>query len=356
MPVHEAQAARGEDVREDRGEPPATGPRRTDLDRVRCETMSNARGLPTSIAGFRKASWWKRFWWGVRYKALDVARAAKVDADVEAALRNAHQLSRTVLVAVCFTSVLTLADSLLLHHSFSLQGTWAAFALAMAQVGAYLALRRSNETRAYLGEVRQLLHELGARSILSSAISYAREIGECPTPEDLRRRATAILSHLKDSRLFPKAVEAFSVWAHDDVRNEWRIVAALGASEETIENFRQPVLDKETPGAGVVANLAVTASVNSSYYQASAEDPKGWFKADPAAMTRTETLAVFLLPDERGYPVGAFALTSAQPDALEADAQGRASERVSLIIDQCSLILLGVARKAHELWKGTVQG
>lgn len=319
--------------------------------------MSSLKGLPTSIAGFRKASWLKRLWWGVRYRALDLAREAKVDADVEAALRNAHQLSRTILLALSFTSVLTLLDSLALNHSFNLQGTWAAFALAMAQVGAYFALRRSNETRAYLGEVRQLLHELGARSILSSAISYAHEIGECPTPEDLRRRATAILSHLKDSRLFPRAVDAFSVWARDEVRNEWRIVAALGASEETIQNFRQAVLEKETPGAGVVANVAVTASENSSYYQArAAKDPKGWFKPDPAAMTQTETLAVFLLPDERGFPVGAFALTSAQPDALEADAQGKASERLSLIIDQCSLILLGVARRAHELWLGGMHG
>jgi hypothetical protein len=229
---------------------------------------------------------------------------------------------------------LTLANTLALKRTFDLQGTWSAFALAMTQVGAYFALRRSNETRAYLGEVRQLLHELGARSILSSAVSYAREIGECATPHDLRRRATTILAHLKDSRLFPRALNAFSVWARDDARKEWRIVAALGASQETIDTFAQPVLEAETPGAGVVANLAVTAPENPSYYQRSAADPpKDWFKADPAATTPTETLAVFLLPDESGFPVGAFALTSAQTDALEADPQGRTSERLSLIID-----------------------
>jgi hypothetical protein len=314
--------------------------------------MFRSTGLPTSNARFRNACWLKRLWWGIRYKALERARAAKVDADVEAALRNTYQLSRTLLLALGFTSALALADSLVLKHSFTFQGTWAAFALAMSQVGAYFALRRSNETRAYLGELRLSVHELGARSILSSAISFAREIGECETSDDLRRRATAILSHLKDSRLFPKAVDAFSVWARDDARNEWRIVAALGASEETIQNFRQAVLDKETPGAGVVANVAVTASRSANYYQARAEkDSKAWFKADPAATTEAETLAVFLLPDERGYPVGAFALTSAQPDALEADAYGRSSERLSLIIDQCSLILVGVARRAHELWR-----
>src|SRR5258708_36763328 len=120
--------------------------------------MAGQGGVPSWVAGFGRASRWRRFWWGVRPNALKLARDAKVDADVEAALRNANQLSRTFLFALVFTVVLTFANIFALKRSLNLQATWAASALAMSQAGAYLALRRSNETRAYLGEVRQLLH------------------------------------------------------------------------------------------------------------------------------------------------------------------------------------------------------
>ena len=214
-------------------------------------------------------------------------------------------------------------------------------------------IRRSRTARG-AGDVvvrpAPLLHELSARSILASAVSYAREIAECDRSDQLRRRATVILSHLRDSRLFPKAVTAFSVWARDDARGVWRIVAALGASDHTIANFTQSIVAQETPGAGVAARLA-TADENPRYYQPSADRaPNRWFKADPGGKPVTETLAVFLLPDETGIPVGAFAITSAQPDALEVDTDGP-SERLSLIIEQCSLTLVGVARRAQQLWE-----
>ncbi len=306
---------------------------------------------PASMAAYRKASRADRLWWGLRPGAIDRARAAKVDPDVEAAIRNAWQISRTWGWGILLTAPMTVINVWVIGHKFDLTTTWSALALAVGQVGGLFALTRSNETRSYLGEVRLLLHELSARSILASAVSYAREIGECERSDQLRHRATVILSHLKDSRLFPKEVDAFSVWARDDARGLWRIVAALGASDHTIMNFTQPIVAVETPQAGVVANLAATADESPRYYQPRANRaPNRWFKPDPSGNASTETLAVFLLPDERGIPVGAFALTSARADALEADHDGP-SERLSLIIEQCSLTLVGVARRAQELWK-----
>ena len=303
------------------------------------------------MAAYRRASRGERLWWGVRPRAVERARAAKVDADVEAAVRNTWQISRTWGWGFLLTVPLTTVNIWVLGHKFDLTTAWSALALAVGQVGGLFSLTRSNETRSYLGEVRLLLHELSARSILASAISYAREIAECDRSDQLRRRATVILSHLKDSRLFPREVTAFSVWARDDAQGVWRIVAALGASEPTIATFTQPIVAVETPGAGVVANLAATADENPRYYQPSADRaPNRWFKPDPGGGSATETLAVFLLPDEGGIPVGAFAITSAQRDALEADADGP-SERLSLIIEQCSLTLVGVARRAQQLWE-----
>ena len=303
------------------------------------------------MAAYRRASRGKRLWWGIRPRAVDLARSAKVDADVEAAIRNTWQISRTWSWGFLLTVPLTWLNIWVLGHKFDLTTTWSALALAVGQVGGFFSLSRSNETRSYLGEVRLLLHELSARSILASAVSYAREIGECERSDQLRRRATVILSHLKDSRLFPREVSAFSVWARDDARLVWRIVAALGASEHTIATFTQPIVTVETAGAGIVANLAATADESPRYYQPSADRaPNRWFKPDPGGRVTTQTLAVFLLPDEAGIPVGAFAITSPLPDALEAETDGP-SERLSLIIEQCSLTLVGVARRAQQLWE-----
>lgn len=306
-------------------------------------------GLPRRRAEYIKAPWYKRAWWGMRPDALRRARRAQVEVDVEASIRNYVQISRTASYALLFTLVLTLVNSIALSQAFDLQNTWAAFALAMSQVGALFSLRRSNETRAYLGDVRLALQELSARSVLASAVVYPRELEACQSIVELRARATNILRHLMDSRLFPRPVDAFSVWARDDRSGVWRIVAAVGASLETISGFTQAILREETTEAGVVANLAVTADRNATYYQATAGTaPHRWFKPDPASKTQTETLAVFLMPDEDGVPVGAFALTSEKANALELDDDGL-PERLKLIVDQCTLTLIGVARRAHTL-------
>lgn len=289
----------------------------------------------------------RRVWLGTRPYALK--HAAGVDADVNAALRNHYQISRTILISLGLTIPLVGVNSRLLHHQFDLTTAWSAFALVMAQVGAFFALKRSNETRAYLGEVRMVLHEVTARSVLASAISYPRELASIGTSEDLTNRATDVLRHLMDSRLFPRSIDAFSVWARDDKQGVWRMVAAVGTSEKSVQTFFQKILVEETPGAGIVANLAVTADQGASYYQARSSEGTDWYAADPEASRKTETLAAFILPDPSGIPIGAFALTSAKEDALEAAADGL-PERTKLIIDQCTLTLVGVARRAHELW------
>ncbi|MDB4940710.1 MAG: hypothetical protein JWP97_244 [Labilithrix sp.] len=306
--------------------------------------------VPRSNAAFRRASRVRRLWWGLRPNAIELARAARVDADVEASIRNGYQLSRTWLYAFIATLPLTIVNVALLHKPFNLESSWAALALMVGQVGAIYSLSRSNETRAYLGEMRVVLHEVAARATLASLTGYAREVEQCETEKELRALASLLLVQLRRSRLFPADVDAFSVWARDDVRGEWRIVSAFGASQETVLGFAQPILEAETAGAGVVANLAATADESPVYYQASADrPPKPWFVRDPARKRDTQTLAVFLLPDEDGVPIGAFSLTSAKVDALEV-AAGKFSERLSLNTEQCSLTLVGVARRAHLIW------
>ena len=302
--------------------------------------------LPRTRADYAKSSLRKRIWWGIRPNALRRARRAEVDADVEASIRNYAQITRTVGYSLIFTLLLSLINSLVLERAFDLQTTWTAFALAMSQVGAFFALRRSNETRAYLGDVRLALHELSARSVLTSSLVYPRELQECRTVEQLRDRTTDILRHLLESRLFPRSVDAFSVWARDDKHELWRIFAAVGASQSTIDGFTQPVLRRETAGAGVVANLVVTGTP--SYYQSDASKARSWFMPDPAGTSPTETLTVFLLPDEAGVPIGAFALTSTRKNALDVEDEGL-PERLKLTVDQCTVTLVGVTRRAHRL-------
>ena len=72
---------------------------------------------------------------------------------------------------ILLTAPATFVNVRIIGQKFDLTTTWSALALAVGQVGGLFALTRLNETRSYLGEVRVLLHEMSARSTLSSAIS-----------------------------------------------------------------------------------------------------------------------------------------------------------------------------------------
>ncbi len=298
---------------------------------------------------FARSAWPRRVWWSVRPHALERAQQCGVEAEVEARLRNGHQLSRTWLIAALVTCAITLAD-LALNGLFTLNDALQLLLLVVGQVGGLYALRRSNETRAHLRSVQELLQDVATRAAFVSVLARERQVS-CRSMDELARQSLVTLEALKHSILFPR-VDAFSLWARDDRGGLWRMVAAIGTSARTLRHFTQRVLAREEPGAGLVANLAVIGQAE--YYQPRPGQcvvgNPSWFARNPHADSPAVTVAVFMLPDEAGVPVGAFALTSRNEDALACERLHDFPREVRLIVAQCTVSLVGLARRAAELW------
>lgn len=292
-----------------------------------------------------------RWWWSVRPNALERAQQQGVEAEVEARLRTGHQLSRTWLLALSLALTIVALDIALLRGDFTLSASLQLLLLVNGQVAGLYALRRSNETRAHLRSVQELLQDVATRAAFVSVLARERQAG-CRSSEELARQALVTLEALKHSILFPR-VDAFSLWARDDGAGAWRMVAGIGPSARSVRHFKQPLLVREQVGAGVVANLAAAGA--GEYYQPRpGECVVGsplWFAENPYAELPAVTVAVFMLPDEQGLPVGAFALTSHRDDALSCERLHDFPREVRLILSQCTVSLVGLARRAAELWK-----
>ncbi|MDB4973105.1 MAG: hypothetical protein JWN48_1446 [Myxococcaceae bacterium] len=309
--------------------------------------------VPTSLRDFSRTGFLQRLWWSVRPRALERAQQLGVAPEIEARLRTVHQISRTWLLALAVSALITCGD-LAWTGAFTLNDALQLLLLVAGQVGGLFALRRSNETRAYLHRVHEMVQDVATHAAFVSVLARERQ-ASCVDIDELRQQALVTLQALKHSILFPH-VDAFSLWARDDTRESWRMVAGIGPSARSVRGFTQPILAAEEPGAGVVANLAAVGQ--GEYYQPRPGQcvvgKPAWFATNPLAESPAVTVAVFLLPDEYGVPVGAFALTSRDDDALSCERLSDFPREVRLILSQCTVSLEGLARRAAELWRKTV--
>lgn len=307
--------------------------------------------IKKSYAAFLSAPYLHRMWWRMRYGAVTKAKEAAVSSDVEADIRNWAHVSRTWSYATIFTVIAAYADHLWTEEQFDFTNFFTTLGIAAAQVGGFMAMRRSNETRAYLGHIQEVLQTVTTRTIFASASAYEKHIA-CETIDELRSCARAVLHVLKHSKTFP-SVDAFSLWARAEENGAWRMVAAIGVDEDAVDHFSQPILETETPGAGIVTNLAVLGQTQ--YYQP--ESGKAvigkpeWFATNDRSKRVAQTLGVFMLADDGGNAVGAFALTSMAKDALDRESSESFSRANTLILDQCTVSLIGIAAKAAWLWR-----
>jgi hypothetical protein len=311
--------------------------------------------LPSNYRDFSQSAWLRRIWWSIRPHAVERAHQRGVEAEVEARLRSGHQLSRTWLAALLMAAAILAVDVLVLRGEFTLSSALQLVLLMGGQVGGLYALRRSNETRAHLRSVQEMLQDVATRAVFVSVLARERQ-ARCRNSSELAAQALVTLEALKHSILFPR-VDAFSLWARDDALGAWRMVAAIGPSARSVRHFKQPILEHERDGAGVVANLAVMGEAE--YYQPRpghcVVGSPTWFAKNPNAESPAITVAVFMLPDEQGVPVGAFALTSHKEDALSCERLHDFPREVRLILSQCTVSLVGLARRAAELWSDETQ-
>lgn len=310
--------------------------------------------LPASYRAFRRSAWPRRVWWSVRPRALERAQQRGVEPEVEAQLRTVHQLSRTWLIALVIAGSIAAADYAA-TGTFTLNDVLQLLLLVVSQIGGLYALRRSNETRAHLRSVQEMLQDVATRAAFVSVLARERQ-ASCRTTRELARQARVTLEALKHSALFPR-VDAFSLWARDDTSGVWRMLSAIGPRVSSVRPFTQPILEHEQEGAGTIANLAVLGQPE--YYQPRPGEclvgNPAWFAPNSLSDAPVATLAVFLLPDEDGVPVGAFALTSRDEDALSCERLNDFPREVRLILSQCTVSLVGLARRAAELWSEETQ-
>lgn len=173
------------------------------------------------------------------------------------------------------------------------------FFLAAGAVGGMLALARSTRTNSSTLEMAVRLERMEKSVAVNDALLNTAL--RARTARDDSEWGDALAELVQQANL-PDG--AMSLWICTD--QGWRIVAHEGLSAETAENFRQPLLNEEAPGAGVVANMAATQTL--TFHHKDVEKHR-WFVVDPDAHEAVEALAAVLITTREGRPVGAACLT-----------------------------------------------
>lgn len=215
------------------------------------------------------------------------------------------------------------------------------FAMASGFVGGMLALFRSTRTNAYslatLNELQSIRDQVRRRDQL---LELSSEAALAESAEGVLAIISRMVEEAVDSSAMHPDGGALSVWFAGPAR--WEIIASKGLSEATRDKFVQDLIAVETPGAGVVANMAALGR-NRFVDGDVARHP--WFRDDPDRVGVTASLAaVLLLETGTRKPIGAVCFTS---DKQVTD--GMAVQRVLLMWEIAfTLPLTNLARWARN--------
>ncbi|MBX2804023.1 MAG: hypothetical protein KTR31_40480 [Myxococcales bacterium] len=190
--------------------------------------------------------------------------------------------------------------------------------LALGFFGGFLNLTRSTGTRSQTSTihattmrmVRQLDRLQRGQETNALLFTWAVNAQLAETREELGQALTEMVDAARSHPWLPAEKLAVSLWVRG--LDQWRILASAGISEGSQEAFTQPVVDQETPGAGVVANLAATG--RRMLIEASI-DANPWYKSDPRAPQGHSGMAVVTVENAQGESVAALCLT-ARPGTL----------------------------------------
>jgi len=200
--------------------------------------------------------------------------------------------------------------------------------VTITTVGGLLAVIRSaatgSGTQAVLGEVLQIADELRAlgreRRAGSDLALLVRAATAAPDMDRCLRAMRSIVSALTRHPALGDNADAVSLWVRDDARSSWAVLVAEGMGDASRDDFTQPILAQETPGAGFVANLAVTG--DDVFLCESGATTHRWFRPDPQSDRTPMAFAAVLLRDSAGEPIGALCVTSEARDAFSVQFDG----------------------------------
>ena len=190
--------------------------------------------------------------------------------------------------------------------------------LALGFFGGFLNLTRSTNTRSTTSTIhattKQMARQLDLlrRGQRINGELYAQAVDA--QLADTREELAAAMVHMVDAaRAHPKIPPdrlTVSLWLRGQER--WRILAGSGIADETRTDFTQAVIDEPTPEAGVVSNLAASAD---RFLVDPEVEHNPWYKPNPFHPVEESGMAVVLIEDFHGTPVGALCLT-ARPGTL----------------------------------------
>lgn len=195
------------------------------------------------------------------------------------------------------------------------------YSLMSMFVGSTIALFRSTRTNSttlatqrsvaeLVGLVRQIRRDRADKAlVLQRALSLAEAKG-------LEAYLAGLQALVNEAIALPEThdhVDALSLWIRWE--GEWTILSGSSSlSPDTLDSFRQPILDAPKPGAGLVANLAVSGE-RMIILPEDAETHE-WFAPDGCSSRSTVGFAAAILLNGRGETVGAICLTAQSAGAI----------------------------------------
>lgn len=182
-------------------------------------------------------------------------------------IANRHNASRIAVLTASTSLVVTWTSALmiaLLYAAFAAKDTTAKIwipvtLLAATNIGGLLAVFRSAQTRTETSAALREVSDLRIAVLSAPVIEAADRASRAKTFEELTSAFTSMLQLAVNLSLLPRAVDQASLWALDEERGEWFICAATTPPHE--QQFRQMVVTRETPGAGIVTNFAADAPI-----------------------------------------------------------------------------------------------
>ncbi|HEX6240497.1 MAG TPA: hypothetical protein VFZ61_06370 [Polyangiales bacterium] len=138
------------------------------------------------------------------------------------------------------------------------QDTFALLLIIAPNVGGILALMRSVRTRSETGATLRELSQIRVSALSSPVIEEAVRALEAKDPVALVGSLARMLRLTVSLPLARELCDKASLWVRDDRRGVWFMLAT---SQLAIDDFEltMPIVKQATPGAGIVANLAVAS-------------------------------------------------------------------------------------------------
>ena len=187
--------------------------------------------------------------------------------------------------------------------------------IVATNIGGVIAVFRSTQTRTETSAALREVSDLRIAVLSVPVVEAADRASRAETVEDLLAGIKSMLQLAVNLTLLPRAVDQASLWALDEASGEWFICQATTLPRQ--QQFRQEVVERETPRAGIVANLAAgmavpelpnTAREGDVYLVGAGLRSHPWFRVNPEQDRSAEGIAVVLLR-RQGLPFGALCFT-----------------------------------------------